>query len=105
MASLMRWSTAVSIARWAPAGQIVDVEQRHRAAGDLLRAADTDSGRAPSGGRGIERRGEADRKRHAAGALHQIGEHVGRQRQAFALGQRCTVRRARICVAGFTSSA
>ena len=29
-----------------------------------------------------------DRQRNAAGARHQIGEHVGRQRQALALGQR-----------------
>ena len=38
-------------------------------------------------GRGVERGGQADRQRDAAGALHQIGEHIRRQRQALAFCQ------------------
>ena len=40
MASRMRWSTAASSARCAAARKLVDVEQRQRAAGDLLGAAE-----------------------------------------------------------------
>ena len=68
--------------------QIVDIEQRHRAAGDLLRAAMRIAVQRLQDGRGVERRGQADRHRDGAGALHEIGEHVGGQRQAFALCQR-----------------
>ena len=39
-------------------------------------------------GRGIQRRGQADRQRDPAGALHQIRKHVGCQGQALTLGQR-----------------
>ncbi len=88
MASRMRWSVPLSSARWALAGELADIEQRQRAAGDLLRAAIRIAVERRQQARRIERRRGADRNRHAAGAGHEIGEHVARQRQALALGER-----------------
>ena len=67
--------------------EFVDIEQRHRAAGDLLRTSVRIAVERFQDGRGIERRGKACRQRNAAGARHEIGEHVRGQRQALALGQ------------------
>ena len=68
--------------------EVVDIEQRHRAARDLLRATVRITiQRLQDGGR-VERRRQACRQRHAAGARDQIGEHIRGQRQALALGQR-----------------
>ena len=67
--------------------EVVDIEQRHRAAGDLLGTAVRIAIQRLQNGRRIERGGQADRQRHAAGAGHQVGEHVRRQRQALAFCQ------------------
>ncbi len=68
--------------------QIIDVKQRHRPAGDLLRTSMRVTIQRLQDGRGIERCGQTDRQRDAAGALHQIRKHVGCQGQALTLGQR-----------------
>ena len=68
--------------------EVVDIEQRHRAAGDLLGAAVRIAVQRLQDGRGIERGREADRDRCAAGSGHEIREHVRGQRQALALRQR-----------------
>ena len=70
------------------AGELADIKQRQRAARDLLRAAIRIAVERRQQARRIERRRGADRDRHRAGAGHEIGEHVARQRQAFALGER-----------------
>ena len=68
-------------------GKIAQIEKRQRAARDLFRAAEritVERGEQP---RRIERRQRADRERYRAGTRHEIGEHVARDREAFALGQ------------------
>ena len=69
-------------------GELVDVEQRHRPAGDLLGAAERIAVERVQQRGGIERGRDADRQADAAGARHEIGEHVVRQRQPLALGER-----------------
>ena len=84
----MRWSIAASSARCACARELVDIEQRQRAAGDLLGAAERIAVERLQQRRGIERGRETDRERDAAGARHEIGEQVVREREALALGDR-----------------
>ena len=69
-------------------GEFADIEQRQRAARDLLRAAERIAIERGEQARRIERRRGADRNRDAAGAGNEIGKHVARQRHAFALGER-----------------
>ena len=69
-------------------GQLVDIEHGHGAAGDLLGAAERITVERIEQRRRIERGGDRDRQRDAPGAGHEIGEHVLRQRQRLALGQR-----------------
>ena len=68
------------------AGEVVDVQQRQRAAGDLLGASERIAVERRQQRRGIERGREPDRDRHAARSGHEIGEQVVRQRDALAPG-------------------
>ena len=88
MASRMRWSMPLSSARCCSARKLVDIEQRQRAAGDLLGAAERIAVERLEQRRGVERGRGPDRERHRAGARHQIGEQVVRQREALAPGER-----------------
>src|SRR5258708_19450439 len=67
--------------------EIIDVKQRHGAAGDLLRTSIWITVQRLQDGRRIERGGLAYGQRDAAGALHQIREHIGGQGQALAFCQ------------------
>jgi len=67
----------IAIEREMRAGrELVDIEQRHGAARDLLRTAIGVAVKRLQDRRRIERGGQACRQRHSAGAWHQIGEHV-----------------------------
>ena len=66
------------------AGEIVDIEQRQRAAGDLLGAPERITVERGQQRRRVERGRQADRDRHAAGSGHEVGEQVVRQRDALA---------------------
>ena len=66
------------------AGEIVDIEQRQRAAGDLLGAAERIAVERREQRRRVERGRQPDRDRHAAGSRHEVGEQVVRQRDALA---------------------
>ena len=70
------------------ARKLVDIEQRQRAAGDLLGAAERIAVERLQQRRGVERGRRPDRERDRAGARHEIGEQIVRQRQALALGDR-----------------
>ena len=69
-------------------GEIADIEERQRAARDLLRTAIRIAIERRQQRRRIERRRGADRNRDRAGAGHEIGKEIARQRHAFALGDR-----------------
>ena len=56
--------------------KLVDIEHRHRAAGDLLGAAERISVEFIEQGGDIERGRQANRQADAAGARHEIGEQV-----------------------------
>ena len=68
--------------------ELVDIEQRQRAAGDLLGAAERIAVERRQQRRRVERGRQADRQRDAAGARHEVGEQVARQREALAFRQR-----------------
>ena len=68
--------------------QLVDIEQRQRAAGDLLGTAERIAVERLEQRRRVERGRGTDRERNRAGARHQIGEQIVRQRQALAPGER-----------------
>ena len=70
------------------AREIVDVEQRQRLARDLFRTAERIAVERGQKRRRVERARYADRDRHRSGALHKVAEHVVRQRDTLALGER-----------------
>ena len=87
------------------ARELVDIEQRQRAARDLLGAAERIAVERLQQRRDVERGRGTDRELHAAGARHQIGEQVARDRDALALARsaaRCGA--SSTCVAGFAAS-
>ncbi len=103
MASRMRWSMAVSSARCCCGRELVDVEQRHRAAGDLFGAAERIAVERLEQRRRIERGRDADRHRNrspcsAPDPANRSLESV--KLSPLAIGR--TVRRVITCVAGFT---
>ena len=61
---------------------LVDVEERQRAAHDLLRAAERIAVERGEQARHVERRGRRHRQRDASRAGHEIGEHVVAERDA-----------------------
>ena len=58
------------------ARELIDVEQRHGAAGDLFRTTERIAIERRQERCGVERRREADRERNAAGSRHQVREQV-----------------------------
>ena len=87
------------------ARELVDVEQRQRAAGGLLGAAERIAVERLQQRRDVERGRGTDRELHAAGARHEIGEQVARDRDALAFRRsaaRCGA--SSICVAGLAAS-
>ena len=65
-------------------GELVDIEHRHRAAGDLLGTAERIAVELVEQRGDVERSRDRDRQADAAGARHEVGEHVLRQRQRLA---------------------
>ena len=65
-------------------GELIDIEHRHRAASDLLGAAERITVKLVEQRGDVERGRDRDRQADAAGARHEVGEHVLRQRQSLA---------------------
>ena len=69
-------------------GQLVDVEHRHRSAGNLLGAAEWIAVELAQQRGNVERGGDRNRQAHPPGSRYKVSKHVLRQRQRLAGAER-----------------